>query len=154
MSDIRHFLINLAVFLAFTIILSIVWNRIYGSQKEQKQQLNIVDGYYSADYTLAPISTHYNKIVELEGIITAYTSLPELTDRTPYITASGQKVRVGIIANNCLPFGSIVYINGQPYEVEDRMNRRYNCRHFDIWLPTYKQAKEFGLKKLKVIYYK
>lgn len=81
---------------------------------------------------------------QIEGIITAYTSRPEETDDSPFITASGARVRAGIAANNCLPFGTILIINGQQFEVQDRMNRRYGCNHFDLWMDSYEEAIAWG----------
>ena len=77
------------------------------------------------------------------GIVTAYTSEESQTDSTPFITASNQKVRDGIVANNCLAFGSKVEIAGKTYEVQDRKNKRYDCEWYDIWLPSRKEALEF-----------
>src|SRR5882724_9437368 len=42
--------------------------------------------------------------------VTAYTSVPEETDDTPFITAMGTKTRDGIVATNMLPFGTKVKI--------------------------------------------
>ncbi len=82
--------------------------------------------------------------------ITAYSSTFDQTDDNPLITASSQKVRQGIIANNCQSFGTKIKINNQIYEVQDRMNKRYNCNVFDIWMPTKEKAKEWGIKKLQI----
>ena len=82
--------------------------------------------------------------------ITAYSSEPEQTDDTPFITASGEHVRPGIIANNCLKFGTLVRIEGEIYEVQDRMNSRYDCTHFDIWFESTPDARAFGLQRLPV----
>ena len=82
---------------------------------------------------------------------TAYNSLASQTDSTPWITASGTKCRTGVIAANFLPFGTKVMIEGfgeQIFVVEDRMNRRYNKR-IDIWFYSYKQAVQFGRRKVK-----
>ena len=38
--------------------------------------------------------------------VTAYSSTPEETDDTPFITASNTRVRHGIVATNMLPFGT------------------------------------------------
>lgn len=84
------------------------------------------------------------------GTVTAYTSDPNETDDTPYITASNQKVRKGIVANNCLAFGTKVEIDGQEYEVQDRKNKRYGCGWYDIWFASKKEALEFGIKQLVV----
>ncbi|MBD3252034.1 hypothetical protein GF380_06350, partial [Candidatus Uhrbacteria bacterium] len=55
--------------------------------------------------------------------MTAYTSRPEETDDTPFITADGSHVRDGIVAANFLPFGTKVRIpslfGDQIFEVHD-----------------------------------
>lgn len=38
--------------------------------------------------------------------ITAYASVPDETDSTPFITADGSHVADGIVASNILPFGT------------------------------------------------
>ncbi|MDD5606770.1 MAG: hypothetical protein PHN37_02845, partial [Candidatus Pacebacteria bacterium] len=47
-------------------------------------------------------------VKKLYVILTAYSSSYDETWGDPFITASGQEVRYGIVANNCLPFGTIV----------------------------------------------
>jgi len=86
--------------------------------------------------------------------ITAYSSTPDQTDDTPFITAAGTRVRDGIVAANFLPlytrikipelFGEKVFI------VEDRMNRRFQNR-VDIWFPDRASAMKFGLKKAEIV---
>ena len=76
--------------------------------------------------------------------ITAYSSTPEETDDTPFITASGQRVRSGIIANNCLVFGEMIEMDGEIYEVQDRMSKRYGCEYFDIWMENKELAINLG----------
>lgn len=80
------------------------------------------------------------------AVVSAYTSLKELTDDTPFITASGTTTRQGIIANNCHPFGTKVKLGEEIYDIQDRMNRRYGCNHFDVWFPTLQEAKNYGVK--------
>ena len=83
----------------------------------------------------------------------AYSSTPDQTDDTPFITAWGTQVRDGIIAANFLPFGTVVKMpelyGDKMFVVEDRMNRRYDYR-IDLWFPTRAEAKEWGLKKIKI----
>ena len=88
---------------------------------------------------------------EVQGIITMYNSVPEQTDSTPFITASGEKTREGIVANNCLPFGSKVFIGDKTYEVQDRMNSRYSCERFDIWSSSVEKARSHGTQTKKAV---
>ena len=86
--------------------------------------------------------------------VTAYSSTPEQTDDTPFITASGKFVRDGIVATNLLPLGTKIKIpeiyGNRVFVVEDRMNPRNN-QHVDIWFPTYWEARYFGIKRASVV---
>ncbi|HEY4509867.1 MAG TPA: hypothetical protein VJC15_02670 [Candidatus Paceibacterota bacterium] len=86
--------------------------------------------------------------------VTAYSSTPEQTDDTPFITASGKLVRDGIVATNLLPLGTRIKIpeiyGNRVFVVEDRMNPR-NDQHVDIWFPTYWEAKYFGIKRASIM---
>jgi len=85
--------------------------------------------------------------------VTAYTARPEETDDTPTITASGQQVRLGIVALSRdlehefgLQFGDMVEIEGLGvFEFQDRMNRRIK-RGVDIFFNSYRKAIQFGRK--------
>ncbi len=85
--------------------------------------------------------------------ITAYNSLPEQTDDTPCITASGLDVCKrnieNVVAANFLPIGTRVRIpelyGDRVFYVEDRMNRRYYHR-MDIWMKHKTDARAFGLR--------
>jgi len=85
---------------------------------------------------------------KLNMVITAYSSTPEQTDSTPFITASGSVVQDGIVANNLLPFGTKVRIpalyGNKVFVVEDRMHWKKGNYHLDIWLSDYQEAKSFG----------
>lgn len=85
-----------------------------------------------------------------QGSITAYSSSVDETDATPLITASGQRVFLYLVANNCLKFGTVVRIMDKTYLVHDRMKKRYGCKHFDIWQPSKREAKAFGLQRITV----
>ena len=94
------------------------------------------------------------KIRKVKMVVTAYSSDPQQTDNTPFITASGSKVKDGIVANNLLPFGTEVRIpeiyGNKVFVVEDRMNWRKSHYQLDIWFPDYWQAKNFGAKRVVV----
>ncbi len=86
----------------------------------------------------------------IHGVVYGYNSIPNQTDDTPFITASQQRVREGIIANNCLPFGAKVLVDGIEYEVQDRMNKRYGCEVFDIWFAEYDDAINWGKRNMTI----
>ncbi len=86
--------------------------------------------------------------------VTAYSSTPEQTDDTPYQTASMTHVRYGIVAANWLPIGTKVKMpelfEDQVFVVEDRMNDKHKNR-MDIWMPSEKEARNFGKQTTKVV---
>jgi 3D (Asp-Asp-Asp) domain-containing protein len=83
------------------------------------------------------------------GIFSAYTADEAQTDSSPTITASNKTVQEGFIANNCLPFGTKIRVNGKIFEVQDRMNKRYGCDNFDIFMNEYSEAINFGRQTIK-----
>jgi len=86
---------------------------------------------------------------------TAYNSLPEQTDSTPWITSSGTRCRPGVVACNFLPPGTQLWLKGYgktTFRVEDRMNRRFNDR-IDIWFANYNDAIKFGKRTVKIAYF-
>jgi len=101
--------------------------------------------------TLSPIfSLKEKRILKVEGIVTAYSSTVSQTDDTPFLTASGKKVRPGIVANNFFPFGTKIKIpeifGDKIFVVEDRMKKGKWKYHFDIWCEDFLKAKNFGFK--------
>ena len=87
--------------------------------------------------------------ISLKGIFTAYNAEVGQTDSDPTTMASGKKVYDGAIANNCLPFGTKIQLNGKTYTVDDKMNSRYDCNHFDIYMESYDEAIKFGKQELR-----
>ncbi|OGZ33682.1 MAG: hypothetical protein A2Y98_01170 [Candidatus Portnoybacteria bacterium RBG_19FT_COMBO_36_7] len=86
-------------------------------------------------------------------ITTAYSSTPDQTDSSPFITAAGSTVRDGIVACNFLKFGTMVRFpeiyGDKIFVVEDRMAKR-NSHKIDIWMESRSQALQFGVKYLTV----
>ena len=87
------------------------------------------------------------------AVVSAYNNLEAQTDSTPNINAMGVQVREGQIANNCLPFNTRVEIKGKTYSVTDRMNKRYDCSHIDIFMFSQSEAKKWGRQEIKVKIY-
>ncbi len=87
-------------------------------------------------------------------IVTAYSSTPDQTDGDPFTTASGAKVRHGVIAHNGLPFGTKVRFpdafGDQIFIVQDRMNARYGSRMADLWMPSRNEAKQWGVRRVRM----
>jgi len=104
---------------------------------------------------VAKATNEAKKVVKtIKVVVTAYSSCPEETDDTPFITASGKSVGDGIIANNMLPLGTKVRIpslyGNKIFTVEDRMASYKSKTHFDIWLPSKTLAINFGVKTAEV----
>lgn len=108
------------------------------------------------DYGVLPESELRGPSYTITVPATAYTSRPEETDDTPFITASGTHVRFGVIATNFLPIGTRVKIpdmyGDQIFVVEDRMNKRYNKR-VDIWMEDLTDARQFGVRNVTLEVY-
>ena len=85
--------------------------------------------------------------------VTAYSSTVDQTDSTPFTTALGTDVRDGIVACNFLRFGTRVrfpHLYGDKvFVVEDRMALK-NSHKIDIWFSSREDAKQFGVRTLKV----
>jgi 3D (Asp-Asp-Asp) domain-containing protein len=86
-------------------------------------------------------------------IVTAYSSSPDETDDSPFITAAGTRVHNGIVATNLFPFGTKIRIpdifGDRIFVVEDRMHARHKNR-IDIWYPSKKEALIFGIRQARV----
>ena len=85
---------------------------------------------------------------------TAYSSTVGQCDSSPFVTASGARVHFGTVAANFLPFGTKIkipdYFGDQIFVVEDRMSNRY-WHKVDIWMPTYKEAIQFGRRNIRIV---
>jgi 3D (Asp-Asp-Asp) domain-containing protein len=99
-----------------------------------------------------------SKYEKVEVIATAYSSTPDQTDSTPFITAANTHVRDGIVAANFLKMYTQIKIpslyGDKIFTVEDRMNRRYNeviPPRIDLWMEGRSQAIRFGIKKLEIL---
>lgn len=112
----------------------------------------VVEAPVIAEYV--PI-TPVVKVQPLDVWVTAYSSSPDETDDTPFLTASGSSVHDGVAAANFLPIGSKFRIpkvfGDKVFTIEDRMNPRYNgVQVIDVWMGSKEQAIDFGKKPLKI----
>lgn len=119
----------------------------------QIMQLAIVDNQKPVTTQMAVVKElAQSKILKLW--ITAYSSTPEETDDTPFVTALGTEVRDGVIATNLLPFGTKVKIpslfGDKIFVVEDRMHRRKE-NFLDIWMSSKEAAQVFGINFAEVV---
>ncbi|ASN80382.1 MULTISPECIES: 3D domain-containing protein [Deinococcus] len=94
---------------------------------------------------------------------TAYNSLAAQTDSTPFITATGTRVRNGVVALSrdllrLFPYGTRITIQdlsgrynfgNQVFIVEDTMAAR-KVNSLDIWMPSRNQALQFGARSVRI----
>ena len=82
--------------------------------------------------------------------ITAYSSSPDETDDTPWLTAMNTIVRDRVVASNDLPFGTKIKIpslfGDKVFIVEDRLNPRIKGV-IDVWFPDKESALNFGIHR-------
>jgi 3D (Asp-Asp-Asp) domain-containing protein len=95
------------------------------------------------------------KVAKVKTVVmTAYTSTKDQCDSDPYTTASGAKVRDGVIAMNGVPFGTKIRIpekfGSKVFVVQDRMHARYGSSRADIWMKNRNAAKQWGVRRVKV----
>jgi 3D (Asp-Asp-Asp) domain-containing protein len=106
------------------------------------------------DPLIPPLALVHNSAKILYLRVTAYTSSPEETDDTPFITANGTVTHDGIVATNLLPFGTKVMIpalfGSKVFTVEDRMAPRKK-NTMDIWMPSKGRALFFGVNYANVV---
>jgi len=123
--------------------------------KKPKVESSILYNYgrYQEPFLYAYAPHAYPKRV-VRAVVTAYNPVPEQTDSTPHITASGERVREGIVACPVwLEFGTIIEIDGKLYECQDRMHPKYWYQNrFDILMWDYWEARRFGrrIKEVKI----
>ena len=117
-----------------------------------------VDDYPDAVQRQAATNAVAPKVVRtMKVVVTAYNSLPEQTDSTPCITASGYDLckanEENVVAANFLRFGTKVrlpdYTGERVYTVQDRMHPRFN-RRMDLWMRERSDARKFGMRTLTV----
>jgi len=92
---------------------------------------------------------------------TAYNSEVGQTDNSPFITATGTRVRPGVIALSrdllrVFPYGTRVtlhdsagLLNGRVFIVEDTMNVRM-ANTIDIWMGSRAQALRWGARTVRI----
>lgn len=101
--------------------------------------------------TFLAINNPTNPYKKIKVVVTGYSSTPEETDDTPFITASGKVVEEGVVAANFLEFGTKIrfpeLFGEKIFIVEDRMHQRFNEGRIDIWFSTKEEAKNFGVKE-------
>lgn len=154
---------NTEKFITFISLLSLL-NLIFPQTQKVQAKEVLVDNW-EENYPLESLE----KIKSLPGLpaiknrqarktiiltVTAYSSSVDECDRDPFTTASGEKVRDGIIAYNFLPFGAKVRFpekfGDKIFTVVDRMAAYKGKYIADIWMPSKTEAIQWGVKVLKM----
>ncbi len=133
--------------LGVAIILIVFFVGIRELRIEEKNKVRVLD---VVELSIKP--SEMLRIVYSE--VSAYT-LGRIEENAgdPCVSASGLNLcndGKNTVANNCLEFGTKVKIEGEIYEVQDRMNSRYGCENFDIAMDNHSEAINFGRKTLEV----
>lgn len=85
---------------------------------------------------------------------TVYHSVPWETDSDPFTTSAGTHVRDGIVAANCLAFGTRLRMpelfGDKIFVVEDRLHPSKTCFVIDIWQEYNPPAPSFGAPITKI----
>jgi len=121
---------------------------------ESAQEDQVDEFVITEDNSVTPMVEHFFPGIikqddsnTIDVAITAYSSSIDETDSDPFITASGEWVRDGIVAANFLPFGTEIRIpelyGNKVFIVKDRMHPRKKYQ-VDIWFPSKQEAIEFG----------
>lgn len=96
---------------------------------------------------------------------TAYNSTPGQTDSTPFITATGTRVRLGVVALSRdllgrFPYGTRItiedlsgtysnFLRGRVFVVEDTMNVRIG-NTVDVWMGSRGEALAWGSRSIRI----
>ncbi|MBI4359474.1 MAG: 3D domain-containing protein [Candidatus Jacksonbacteria bacterium] len=127
----------LAIFLAFSLVFAGFPRFVHGASFSDSDSLP----------TLPSAESRIPRRTE-KRVITFYSSTPDQTDDTPFITANGTRVRDGIAAANFLSFGTRVRLpelfGSKVFVIHDRMHPRFGSR-VDIWVETREEAIERGV---------
>lgn len=126
------------------------------SQKVQSIKTSIKTSEAKAEAIKNTISDDIKELKTVQATVYAYNSFESQTDGDPCTGAFGYICdKTNVVANNCYLKGTIVEILGEKYEVYDRMNSRYGCDVFDIYMGMdHQKALNFGVKHIPVKIFK
>ena len=83
--------------------------------------------------------------------VSAYSSSPDETDDTPFITYSGTFVHYGTVAAPWrFPIGTSVFIPNYGWGVVEDRGGLIDGQNFDVWMPSKWEAFEWGVKYLNI----
>ncbi|MBI2436570.1 MAG: 3D domain-containing protein [Candidatus Magasanikbacteria bacterium] len=167
----RLFRISMSLVVGISLILSSLFPQVADAEGFS---LSIFSQIFGNTEEVQATSVSFPVVEDMEprrvitAVITAYSSDVAQTDSTPCIPADStydlcqNYAKTGAqdtIATNFLPLGTKVKFpelyGDKIFTVRDRMNARYGYGRGDIWMPTRLEAKNFGVKRVKMeIYYR
>lgn len=117
----------------------------------------------AASRSTTTTATHIRRGRSVIALSTAYNSLPNQTDSTPFITATGTRTRPGVVAMSrdmlrIFPYGTRVMIEdlsgrynfkGRVFVVEDTMHAR-KVKQVDVWMASYRSAINYGRRTVRI----
>ena len=148
---------NWLIILLIILFSLLMWYWIgIGYQKGQEYGLEVpLNQFYTINslYLAANLPSYHLETNEIGyRVVTAYNPVPEQTDDTPCISASGLNVcetSRNIVASNEFAFGTKLMIDGKVWEVQDRTHSKYDYR-IDLLMYDYQEAIDFGKRTLKI----
>lgn len=124
----------------------------------QEQPLEQVNDENEVSLTLPQIADVDEVKKTFFSQVTVYHSLPHETSGDPFITALGTRTRDGVLASNCLAFGTRVRLpelfGERVFVVEDRLAAGKTCFVLDVWREYNPNNPSFGapVTKVEILY--
>jgi 3D (Asp-Asp-Asp) domain-containing protein len=166
---------SIAIIMSFVGVLLIVWvlfslfvmpymlfRRIHETDKKVDAVMEMLEGSRlptrGNTFQVDPTGLNVWSSDGIEVKVTAYSPTIDQCDDTPFITASNQRVRDGIVALSRdlekefkFKFGDLVTLDGiGVFEFQDRMHPRWE-RKVDVFMWKRQDALEFGVVDTKLI---
>lgn len=89
------------------------------------------------------------KLIPMTWKVSYYTSLNCENSKYGAVTATGEKLRYGFVANNHLKFGTKILVDGNLKVVKDRGSNKYfgNSNAIDVFVPRIKGESDYKYYK-------
>jgi 3D (Asp-Asp-Asp) domain-containing protein len=146
--------LTVALFLTAMALLALWWASAASLRDLSYTPILVAPPHRQAAKTpiVAPV---YRVVKTVKKTVTAYNPVPQQTDTSPCITANGTDICKGLalgkryVAANSFPFGTLLRIHGNVYEVVDRSGRP---NIVDVAFPAHqvREARLWGRQHLLV----
>lgn len=111
------------------------------------------DGHTYAEPAMTTVETKVQPQAtpKYREIVAEVTAFNEHDGHTPgTIMANEKHVHYGAVANDSLPLGTVVEINGKQFVVVDKFGGGYGEDKFDMYLPTVAECYQWGVRRVTV----